>query len=120
MDLYKVKIKPEVLAEASHPNNVDGYLSMRRQILVYTRGEAIKKAKAFRGSIEKLIEPFDSTKYNDFGVIQGAKDEGNKELLTEIEPTLIHIRDTIEKGNYIHKNSPIHNKIKRLVEQLKS
>jgi len=42
------------------------------------------------------------------------------ELLKETKAVLTILRDTIEKGNYIHKNSPTHNKIKRLVNQLKS
>jgi hypothetical protein len=54
---YKIKLSAESPAE----HNVRGYLGGWGEIYTYSRGEAIKKARAFKGKIEPVSYGFIST-----------------------------------------------------------
>jgi hypothetical protein len=51
MQLYKVKLKDGHIVKTDQ--TVDGYLGEAGELCLYTRGEALKKAIAFGGKIEK-------------------------------------------------------------------
>jgi hypothetical protein len=51
MQLYKVRLQE---GHTAKPNqNINGYLASYQELGIYTRGEALKKAMAFGGKIEK-------------------------------------------------------------------
>lgn len=81
MQLYKVKLNEGHTAE---PNQViNGYLaSFPDELGIYTRGEALKKAIAFNGKIEKHGKNYT---VNDSKIIQLAKQELSSAVLRELE-----------------------------------
>lgn len=51
MQLYKVKLKTPQESQPDH--HINGYLGCNDTLGIYTRGEALKKARMFNGKIEK-------------------------------------------------------------------
>jgi len=81
MQLYKVKL---VAGHTAKPDQIiNGYLaSFPDELGIYTRGEAIKKAKMFGGKIEKHGKNYT---VNDSKIIQLAKQELSSAVLRELE-----------------------------------
>lgn len=80
MQLYKVKLNEK--SSAKPDQNIDGYLSEGGMMCLYTRGEALKKAIAFFGKIEKHGKNYT---VNELKVIQLAKKELSTAVQRELE-----------------------------------
>ena len=80
MQLYKVKLFEGHSAEANQI--VNGYLGDATDVFLYTRGEAIKKAKMFGGKIEKHGKNYT---VNETAIIDLCGKELSSRLIMELE-----------------------------------
>lgn len=80
MQLYKVKLNEGHKAQPDQVTN--GYLGYAGDLELYTRGEALKKAIAFNGKIEKHGKNYT---VNELKVIQLAKQELSPAVQRELE-----------------------------------
>lgn len=79
MQLYKIKLNEGHTAQLDQVTN--GYLGYAGDLVLYTRGEALKKAIAFGGKIEKHGKNYTVNKLK---VIQLSKQEISPTVLREL------------------------------------
>ena len=86
--LYRVKINTAIVREDCQK---DGYLAVNGRIADYSRGEAIKKARAFDGKIEKST----AKKYTiaELKIAQISAKKIDKQILIDLEESA-SFRDT--------------------------
>lgn len=90
MQLYKVQLKDGHTAKADQ--NVNGYLGEAGELCLYTRGEALKKAIAFGGKIEKHGKNY-STSENKILNLDG--DELSPAVKRELKQREVYV-DTVD------------------------
>lgn len=86
MQLYKVKLNEGHSAKPDQ--NIDGYLAESGMMCLYTRGEAIKKAKAFNGKIEKHGKNYT---VNETSIVDLSKQELSPAVLRELEDREVYV-----------------------------
>lgn len=90
MQLYKVQLKDGHTAKPDQ--NVEGYLGEAGELCLYTRGEALKKAIAFGGKIEKHGKNY-STSENKILNLDG--DELSPAVKRELKQREVYV-DTVD------------------------
>lgn len=86
MQLYKVKlINP---GQTKPEDNLNGYLAYNYELCLYTRGEALKKAKAFNGKIEKHGKNYT---VNETSIVDLSKQELSPAILKELEDREVYV-----------------------------
>ena len=86
MQLYKVKlINP---GQTKPEDNLNGYLAYNYELCLYTRGEAIKKARAFNGKIEKHGKDYT---VNETSIVDLSKQELSPAVLKELEDREVYV-----------------------------
>ena len=93
MQLYKVKLNEGHKAQPDQVTN--GYLGYAGDLELYTRGEALKKAIAFGGKIEKHGKNYT---VNEVNIIQLAKEELSPAVRNELRDREVYV-DTVDDMN---------------------
>ena len=87
MQLYKVKLNENHSAESNQV--INGYLaSFPNELGIYSRGEALKKAKMFGGKIEKHGKNYTITKDS---IINLSKEELSPAVMKELEDREVYV-----------------------------
>lgn len=102
MQLYKIKLVDGHNAKRNQTlATIDGkYLGHDRKLCLYTRGEALKKAIAFKGRIEKHGKNYSIAEMK---VIQLSRKEISPEILLELEgrEMLIDLDESLNETMYV-------------------
>lgn len=87
MQLYKVKLNESHSAESNQV--INGYLaSFPNELGIYSRGEALKKAKMFGGKIEKHGKNYTITEDS---IINLSKEELSPAVMKELEDREVYV-----------------------------
>lgn len=86
MQLYKVKLNEGHTAQPDQVTN--GYLGYAGDLELYTRGEALKKAIAFGGKIEKHGKNYT---VNQTSIVDLSKQELSPAILKELEDREVYV-----------------------------